>query len=145
MASKYNNFVKKWFKANPGGDMAGAARAWNGLKKGSASTASGSKRTGRKIPAKKKNSRRRSSGLSTRKLFSAMTKLALVAPAAGIAFGGGSGYDKMARGVEGYTGYNIVTQKFNTQPLKNTYLPFLGASVIAVGIPKIVKLIRSAI
>jgi len=144
MASKYNNFVKEWFKNNPGGSMKGAASAWNRQKAGKPATRTTKKRTGR-TTAPKKKTRRRRSGFTTKKLFSAITKLALVAPAAGIVAGGGSGFDKMARGVEGYTGYNIVTQKFNTQPIKNTYLPFLGASVIAVGIPKIVKLIREAI
>lgn len=83
--------------------------------------------------------------MTTAKMFGLLRKAALVAPAVGIAIGGGSGFDKMARGLEGYTGYNIVTQQFNSQPLKNTYLPYIGATVISAGLPKISKLIKGLI
>ena len=130
--------------------MKQAARAWNRSKSGGAST-SRTKNKAKRIPKKrrtitaKKRKRRKNSGMTVSKLFGLLRKAALVAPAVGIAMGGGSGYDKMARGLEGYTGYNIVTQKFNVQPLKNTYLPYIGATVISAGVPKINKFIRGVI
>ena len=94
----------------------------------------------------KKRTRRRRNGFSQAKIFGAIRKAALLAPAAGIWMGGGEGnYDKMARTLEGYTGFNIVTQKFNLQSMKNTYYPYLGATVATVGLPKVAGLIRGMI
>ena len=80
-------------------------------------------------------------------MFGLVRKLALVAPAIGIAMGGGTGpKDKIDRGVLAYTGYNMATQKFDgIAPLKNTYLPFVSASVITTGIPKLTSFIRGMI
>ncbi len=92
--------------------------------------------------ATKKRTYRRKNGFSQAKLFGLVRKISLVAPAIGIAIGGGSPSDKLARGVEGYTGYNMVTQSFNMQPLKNTYTGFLASTLITAGIPKVTSLLK---
>jgi hypothetical protein len=94
--------------------------------------------------AKKKRTSRRG-GISSAKIFSSLRMLALVAPAAGVALGGGTGSDKVARGLEQYTGYNTATQSFNMAALKNGWSAFIAASVITAGVPKLNKLIKGII
>ena len=78
-------------------------------------------------------------------MFGLIRKIALIAPAVGIVVGGGSGQDKVARGIEQYTGYNTNTQAFNSATLKNGWSAFLAATVITAGIPKINKLLKGLI
>ncbi len=79
-------------------------------------------------------------------MFGLVRKLSLVAPAIGIALGGGTGpKDKIDRGVLAYTGYNMATQAFEMGPLRNTYSPYLASTLITTGIPKLAGFIRSVI
>ena len=144
--SAYNLHVGR--EMRQGLSMAQAAKSW---KKKAKPTR---KRVARKAPKKKvkrkmakKRTYRRKNGFSQAKMFGLVRKLALVAPALGVALGQGSSpKDKFDRGVLAYTGYNMATQKFDGMaPLKNTYTPFLAATLITAGIPKIAAFVKGVI
>lgn len=128
--------------------MKQAAKAWNASKTGRSTptrTTSTTSTKRRRKTAKKKKGRSRRNGISQSKIFSTIRMLALIAPAAGVALGGGSGEDKVARGLEQYTGYNTATQSFNMAALKNGWSAFVAATAITAGIPKLNKLIKGII
>ena len=143
--SAYNRHVGREMRR--GLTMAQAAKSWKKKAKPSR------KRVVRKAPKRKsrkmakKRTYRRKNGFSQAKMFSLVRKLALVAPAIGVALGEGSGpKDKFDRGVLAYTGFNMATQKFDGMaPLKNTYTPFLAATLITAGIPKIAAFVKGVI
>ena len=93
----------------------------------------------------KKRTYRRKNGFSQAKMFSLIRKLSLVAPGLGVALGGGTPQDKFARGILAYTGYNTHVQKYELEPLKNTYTPFLATTVITAVIPKIAGFVKGVI
>ena len=88
---------------------------------------------------------RRKNGFSQAKMFSLIRKLSLIAPGLGVALGGGTPQDKFARAVLAYTGYNTHVQKYELEPLKNTYTPFLATTVITAVIPKIAGFVKGVI
>ncbi len=143
--SAYNRHVGREMRR--GLTMAQAAKSWK--KKAKPSPKRVARKAQKKVKRKmaKKRTYRRKNGFSQAKMFGLVRKLALVAPALGVALGEGSSpKDKFDRGVLAYTGYNMATQKFDGMaPLKNTYTPFLAATLITAGIPKIAGFVKGVI
>ena len=144
--SAYNRHVGREMRR--GLTMAQAAKSWKNKAKPSRKRVV--KRVSKKRKVRKmakKRTYRRKNGFSQAKMFGLVRKLALVAPALGVALGAGSSpKDKFDRGVLAYTGYNMATQKFDgLAPLKNTYTPFLAATLITAGIPKIAAFVKGVI
>ncbi len=143
--SAYNLHVGREMRR--GLTMAQAAKSWKNKAKPSRKrvVSKAKKKVKRKMA--KKRTYRRKNGFSQAKMFGLVRKLALVAPALGVALGEGSSpKDKFDRGVLAYTGYNMATQKFDGMaPLKNTYTPFLAATLITAGIPKIAGFVKGVI
>ena len=136
--SAYNRHVGREMRR--GLTMAQAAKSWKKKAKPSR------KRVVRKAQKKEKRKMaRRKNGFSQAKMFSLIRKLSLVAPGLGVALGGGTPADKFARAVLAYTGYNTHVQKYELEPLKNTYTPFLATTVITAVIPKIAGFVKGVI
>ena len=142
--SPYNKFVQKHMLA--GLSMSDTAKLWQ--KAGKKAKAS-PKRVARKAPKKKvkrkmakKRTYRRKNGFSQAKMFSLIRKLSLIAPGLGVALGGGTPKDKVARGILAYTGYNTAVQRYELEPLKNTYTPFLATTVLTAVIPKMASFVK---
>ena len=136
--SAYNRHVGREMRR--GLTMAQAAKSWKKKAKPSR------KRVVRKAQKKvKRKMARRKNGFSQAKMFSLIRKLSLVAPGLGVALGGGTPSDKFARAVLAYTGYNTHVQKYELEPLKNTYTPFLATTVITAVIPKIAGFVKGVI
>jgi|TARA_Y100000296_G_scaffold58733_1_gene67706 hypothetical protein len=145
--SAYNRHVGREMRR--GLTMAQAAASWK--KKGSKPKPTrrrvvkrAPKRKSRKL-ARKKRTYRRKNGFSQAKMFSLIRKLSLIAPGLGVAIGGGDARDKVARGILAYTGYNTAVQRYELEPLKNTYTPFIATTVITAVIPRLAGFVKGVI
>jgi len=67
---------------------------------------------------------------------------ALVAPAGAIAIGTDSNEAKIEQFVEAYFGYNIPQKKMVWTSLLRGWGPFIGATLVTYGIPKIAGILR---
>lgn len=137
--SAYNKHVGREMRA--GKTMKQAAASWK--KKGSkpksqASPKKGSKPTG--------GTRRMGKNtFNTQKIFSLMTKAALLGPAFIIATGSGDMTHKMKEGIHSYTGLNFATRGFDFEYALNTYKPYIFMKIIGAVVPKIGGFIKSLV
>jgi hypothetical protein len=148
--SAYNRHVQKEMKA--GKSMKQAAASWRGSNTAPRKTLA---QRARALRTRRTNSPRKPSsnkggrsnvskkgGFNTQKIFKYVRWAALGAPAARIATLQTSTPDKLRRGIEAYTGYNIENGQFNLGKLAEGWGPYLTASVTTYGIPKLISIIR---
>jgi len=106
------------------------------------------KTTRRKNKPKRRNrnlARRKNRGCGksfTRTAYKLVRVGALAAPAVATAMAQASGHAKVRQGLRWYTGYDIDTGKFDFGDLAKGWMPFIGASLVTYGIPKITGLLR---
>lgn len=67
---------------------------------------------------------------------------ALAGPGIAVALSGGSGEEKIKDIIKVYTGWDTSNNRFDFQELMKGWTPFLGASLVTYGIPKLTGLIR---
>lgn len=85
----------------------------------------------------------RKNGFNTQKIFSYLRMGALAAPAVMIAVTPGlTPVQKIQRGLTHYTGWHFQRQRFEWSELMKGWMPFVGASIGTVVIPKILSIIR---
>ena len=143
--SPYNRHVQREMKA--GRSMKQAAASWKSGGRGSArrGVARLQKRKKRKAAARKPRStggRKKMAGFNTQKIMKYIRLAALGAPAARVAMLQTSGPDKIRRGLEAYTGFNIETGQFNAAKLAEGWGPYVAAVATTYGIPKLAGIIR---
>ncbi|GAG75518.1 unnamed protein product [marine sediment metagenome] len=77
------------------------------------------------------------------KIFSLLRTGALAMPAVLIATTPGlTNEQKIQRGITHYTGWHFQRQKWDFEEMKKGWMPFVGASLATIGIPKILSMIR---
>lgn len=86
--------------------------------------------------------KRSSSGFSTARVMKIIRLAALVGPGAHAAMQPVPMEEKVVQAVELYTGYHIRQGTFRTDKLALGWGPFLMASVITYGIPKLTGILR---
>ena len=138
--SAYNRHVGREMRR--GLTMAQAAKSWKKKAKPSRKRVVRKAQKKEKRKMAKKRTYRRKNGFSQAKMFSLIRKLSLIAPGLGVALGGGTPKDKVARGILAYTGYNTAVQRYELEPLKNTYTPFLATTVLTAVIPKMASFVK---
>jgi len=67
---------------------------------------------------------------------------ALAAPAAAVAMGPGDAPSKIREGARIYTGFDMNTGKWSLANIGQGWLPFIGTTLITVGIQKLSGMIR---
>jgi len=97
----------------------------------------------RRVRRSVRRRRKRGGGKSiTRSLMKWVRVGALAAPAAAIAMSGDSTQGKIEQVIEAYTGYNIPSRQMNFGSLLRGWGPFLGATLVTYGIPKLAGILR---
>lgn len=139
--SAYNRHVQSEMKK--GKTMKQAAASW---KKGSTkSTAARVRSTNRSKPKAKPKGGNRTVGkksFNTQKLFKYVRLGALAAPIAGVALSSMSTEDKIRNIARNLTGYDYKYGVFDWKWLAQGYGPFVAASAVTYGIPKLTSIIR---
>lgn len=86
---------------------------------------------------------RRNSGFGTPQVMKIVRLAALAAPAVSVAMDPRwTGEQKLKVGLAYYTGFDVDSGKFYAQNLAKGWLPFLAATLITYGIPKLTGMIR---
>jgi len=141
--SAYNRHVQREMKA--GRSMKQAATSWRGGRKSSTKTVrrSTSRRTTPRRTSTKKVRRVGKNGFNTQKIMKYVRLVALGAPALGHAMNPNLNTEsKIHRVLKDYTGYNNVYGTFSFGDALKGWTPFLAATVLTHGIPKIAGIIR---
>ena len=141
--SPYNRHVQREMKA--GRSMKQAAASWKSGRRSSTKTVkrSTSRRISTRRTAKKGKVRKvGKSGFNSQKIMKYVRLAALGAPAAAIAMGTGTPEQKIRSGIVRYTGFNMDTGEFSFASLAKGWTPFLAATLVTHGIPKVAGIIR---
>lgn len=85
------------------------------------------------------------SGFNTQKLFKVIRMVALAAPHVQTALGAGTPQQKVNTAVAQLTGYSIADGTFAMERLAKGWGPYVAASLITYGIPKLNSLVRSVV
>ena len=72
-------------------------------------------------------------------------KIALVAPAIGIATAGGTPQEKINAAIGLYTGYDLNSRTFDPSKLLQGWGPYIGANIMTRAVPAITKLINGLV
>jgi len=142
--SAYNRHVQKHMKA--GRTMKQAAASWKSGGRSKYSIRSKVKRVVRgKRPARLGNpnrgGRKVAKGFNTQKMFKLIRLAALAMPAAGVAMGPGSAQEKILSALQLYTGARPGAP-FRADKLAEGWMPFLAATAVTYGIPKLTGILR---
>lgn len=112
------------------------------IKKSKSRSTTKTKTTKRKITKRSNKNMGRKGRSLVQTAYKLIPMIALVAPAAGIAFSKHTGRTKLAMGVRAYTGYSLPnsglgTRGFHWDRLAEGWMPFIGSVLVIKGVQKL--------